>query len=192
MDKEKRYYRSELRAAAGEDKRGVEGYAALFNVESADLGFRERILPGAFDGVIEESDVMCPLDHNMSRGILARSNRGKGSLTLTIDEKGLKYNFTAPNTALGDEVIEGISRGDIAGSSFCFAVEKETWEDLGNGEYLRSIEKIKRLYDVSPVYNPAYPDTTVALRSLEEARKKCGHETPIDMGAYYREAEQQY
>lgn len=169
------------------DKEGrhVEGYAALFNSSSVPLlaldgTFTETIARGAFDGVVEVSDVKCPLNHDTGRGLLARARNGKGSLTLTIDERGLKYAFDAPNTALGDELLEGIRRGDISGSSFAFTVSKDTWEKLGDGAYTRTIEKVERLYDVSPVYDPAYPETTVDARGLEELRsaeevemKKC-------------------
>lgn len=157
------------------ESRRVEGYAALFNSSSVpivdwDGTFTETIAPGAFDGVAEVSDVKCLLNHDTSRGLLARARNGKGSLSLTIDERGLKYAFDAPNTALGDELLEGIRRGDISGSSFAFAVSKDTWEKLGDGTYARTIEKVERLYDVSPVYDPAYPETTVDVRGLEELR----------------------
>lgn len=157
------------------ESRHVEGYAALFNSSSVPLlaldgTFTETIAPGAFDGVPEVSDVKCPLNHDTGRGLLARARNGKGSLTLTVDERGLKYAFDAPNTALGDELLEGIRRGDISGSSFAFTVSKDTWEKTGDGTYTRTIEKVERLYDVSPVYDPAYPETTVDARGLEELR----------------------
>ena len=76
----------------------------MFNSESNDLGgFKEVIEPTALDGVVAISDVLCLLNHNEDRGILARSKYGEGSLELTIDEVGLKYRFEAPATALGDE-----------------------------------------------------------------------------------------
>lgn len=93
------------------ESRKVEGYAVVFQSESNDLGgFKEVIDSRALDGIIEKSDVLCLLNHNEDKGVLARSNKGTGSLTLEVDEKGLKYSFEAPNTALGDEVLEGIRR----------------------------------------------------------------------------------
>ena len=150
------------------ESRHIEGYGSVFNKRSVDLGgFTEIIADGAFDGVIENSDVKALLDHNPDRGILARSRNGKGSLTLSIDENGLKYAFDAPKTALGDEVIEGLQRGDYSQSSFAFTVEDETWTKEADGSYLRTINKIGGLYDVSIVADPAYPDTSVAVRSLD-------------------------
>ena len=150
------------------ESRHIEGYGSVFNERSLDLGgFVEMIAPGAFDGVIERSDVKCYLDHNPGKGILARSRNGKGSLSLVVDEKGLKYSFDAPKTNLGDEVVEGLKRGDYSQSSFAFTVDDEIWTKEEDGSYLRTITKIGGLYDVSIVANPAYEGTSVALRSLD-------------------------
>lgn len=166
-DIEVRNFNIELREEG--ESRFVEGYASVFNSRSRDLGgFTEIILPGAFDGLIDKSDVRCLLDHNPQRGILARSKNGQGSLHLSIDERGLKYAFDAPHTALGDEVVEGLKRGDYSESSFAFRVEDEQWTKEEDGTYLRTISKISGLYDVSIVQQAAYGDTSVALRSLDE------------------------
>lgn len=150
------------------ESRHIEGYGSVFNERSLDLGgFVEMIAPGAFDGVIDRSDVKCYLDHNPEKGILARSRNGKGSLSLVVDEKGLRYEFDAPHTNLGDEVVEGLKRGDYSQSSFAFTVDDEVWTKEADGTYLRTITKIGGLYDVSIVANPAYEGTSVALRSLD-------------------------
>ena len=168
MEKEVRYIdNSEVRAI--EDTRNVDGYALLFNVTSRNLGgFVERIDPGALDGVIEQSDIMAVLNHDASRGILARSRYGVGSLTLSIDEKGLRYTFDAPRTALGDECLEYLRRGDITQSSFAFCVKEDSWQKQEDGTYVRTIKSFERLFDVSPVYEPAYFGTNVSCRSFDE------------------------
>ena len=172
---EVRNFNIELREEG--ESRFVEGYASVFNSRSRDLGgFQEIILPGAFDGLIDKSDVRCLLDHNPQRGILARSKNGQGSLHLSIDERGLKYEFDAPHTALGDEVVEGLKRGDYSESSFAFRVQDESWTKEEDGTYLRTISKISGLYDVSIVQQAAYGDTSVALRSLDEFKAK---EVPV-------------
>lgn len=168
MNLERRSFDIEFREA---ESRKVEGYASVFNSRSKDLGgFTEIIDPAAFNGVIERSDVLALLNHDQDRGVLARSRKGVGSLTLTVDERGLHYSFDAPNTALGNELVEGLKRGDISTSSFAFTVAGEKWTKEEDGRYLRTITQIDKLYDVSPVYNEAYEDTSVALRSLEAAR----------------------
>lgn len=165
MNKEQRSITSEIKLS--NDSRLVEGYALLFNTESRDLGgFTEIIEPNSLDGVIERSDVFCVLNHQNERGILARSKKGSGSLILEVDETGLKYLFEAPNTALGDELLEYLKRGDITGSSFAFTVNEDKWEN-NNGKYLRRIKSFDLLFDVSPVFNPAYEETSVAKRSLD-------------------------
>lgn len=156
---------------ATDESRAIEGYALVFDSESVDLGgFREVIHRSALQGVIEHSDVLCLLDHNQQRGVLARSRSGVGSLTLTVDEHGLKYHFEAPRTPLGDEVLEGCRRGDISASSFSFRVKTQRWEKRSDGSILRHIDALETLYDVSPVYHPAYDATSVAIdrRGLDE------------------------
>lgn len=156
---------------ATDESRAIEGYALVFDSESVDLGgFREIIHRSALQGVIEHSDVLCLLDHNQQRGVLARSRSGVGSLTLTVDDRGLKYRFEAPRTPLGDEVLEGCRRGDLSASSFSFRVKTQRWEKRSDGSILRHIDALETLYDVSPVYHPAYDATSVAIdrRGLDE------------------------
>lgn len=176
MDKEIRhldYSEAEVRAVA--DSRIIEGYGIVFNSLSKDLGgFKEVILPEAVEGILEQSDIISVLDHNINRGVLARSINGSGSLQLTKDAKGVKYSFIAPSFDLGNEVLEGIKRGDIRGSSFAFRVNDngQKWTKNGDGTYLRTITKFEKIYDMSPVYTGAYQDTTVAVRSFDEFRAK--------------------
>ena len=150
------------------ESRHVEGYALVFNSLSNDLGgFREKISPVALEGVIERSDIFALLNHDRSRGVLARCKMGKElSLRLSVDDKGLRYEFDAPHSALGDELLECLSRGEIDSSSFAFTVLEDQWERNGD-EYLRTITKFDELFDVSPVYQPAYDETSCDLRGLE-------------------------
>jgi len=153
------------------ESRNIEGYGIVFNKESRDLGgFREIISPSAVEGVIEKSDILALMDHKMERGVLARSTNGQGSMRLTTDSKGVKYSFTAPNFDLGNELVEGVRRGDIRGSSFAFSVKPEgaTYEQRRDGSVLRTITQFDGIFDMSPCYRGAYVDTTVALRSLDE------------------------
>ena len=156
------------------EKRTVEGYAMLFGVKSDGLDFEEVSERGALDGVIEKSDVFALLNHNRDRGILARSVNGKGSLTLTVDSKGLKYRFEAPRTMLGDELLENLRRNEINQSSFAFTVADggEKWERMKSGKWKRTISQFARIYDVSPVYNAAYSKTTVCMRGKEQVEKE--------------------
>lgn len=156
-----------------ENSRTVEGYALVFNSLSRNLGgFYEVISPEAVEGVIERSDIMCLLNHADNRGILARSKYGKGSLSLTIDETGLKYRFDSPKTSLGDELLEYLNRGDIDSSSFAFAVAEDKWVKGEDGMYTRTITKFDRLFDVSPVFEPAYDATSVKCARFAEIQEE--------------------
>lgn len=172
-----------------EEKRTVEGYALLFDTPSDGLSFTEVIKRGALDGVLEKSDVFALLNHDQRRGVLARSKYGKGSLSLSVDDKGLKYRFDAPKTALGDELLENIRRGEIGESSFCFDVEKDTWEKRSDGSWKRTIEKFGNIYDTSPVYNGAYSKTSVYMRGKKAAEEELRHREQEIPESYYQNIE---
>lgn len=173
MDKEIRNLGNiSIRAIEGEESRHIEGYAMLFDTQSEFIGFYESIERGAItQELVDASDIFACFNHDMNK-VLARSNQGQGSLKVTVDEVGLKYEFDAPNTALGDELLEYIKRGDINKSSFAFCVdpedtEAETWE-MKDGVYFRTIHKIAGLFDCSPVWQPAYDATSVSKRSQDK------------------------
>ena len=153
------------------DSRRVEGVAVVFDKWSEDLGgFREKIARGALDGVIERSDIFALLDHDRRRGILGRCKYGdQRSLQLEVRDDGLHFGLDLPNTPVGEETRSGLERGEIDGSSFAFTVLEDQWERVGD-EYQRTITKIDELYDVSPVYSPAYSQTTCDLRGLESLK----------------------
>lgn len=179
---EKRVFTIEMRAAAegesGDAKRTVTGYAAVFNSPSEDMGFIEYIEPGAFRDAIPKSDVRALFNHDPNY-ILART--ASGTLQIEEDAKGLRYQFTIPETTFGNDFAVMLQRGDVSQSSFSFTVKEQEWEtkkdEAGNSTYTRRIKKVDRLYDVSPVTYPAYHDTEVALRSLETAQKETPPET---------------
>jgi len=143
----------------------IEGYAAKFNSRT-DLGwFDEEILPGAFDDILND-DVRCLFNHSPNF-VLARSNEGKGTLSLTIDATGLKYSYTTPNRTFAIDLQDAIESGDVTQSSFAFRASEVVWIEKEGENELRQIKKIERLYDVSPVTYPAYADTNVAKRNFE-------------------------
>ena len=157
-----------IKSSTDSESRLVEGYAVVFNSRSVDLGgFYEIIDGNALDGVLEKSDVLCLLDHNTSRGVLARSRGGEGSLTLKVDDYGLFFSFEAPNTSLGDEILEGVKRGDISSCSFAFTVDEDEYSKAPDGAIIRTVKKINQLYDISLVYNPAYESTNVDTRGFD-------------------------
>jgi HK97 family phage prohead protease len=174
---EKRVFQIELRADdADAERRTVTGYAAVFNSPSEDMGFIEYIERGAFKEALKTSDVRALFNHDPNY-ILARS--ASGTLKLQEDDKGLRYEFEAPATTFGNDFLTMLRRGDISQSSFGFTVAEQAWEEKksadGDTQYIRRIKKVERLYDVSPVTYPAYPDTEVALRSKPAAETTESH-----------------
>ena len=165
-------------AAMTEEEGKAVGYAALFNSSTVIMDyFEEEIMPGAFDGA-DMSDVRALFNHDQNM-LLART--ASGTLRLSIDQKGLRYEFDIPDTTAGRDLRELLRRGDITQSSFGFTIDQEDWEERAGMKPKRKIMKVKRLFDVSPVTFPAYTDTTVALRSMEAWKNdnKQNQDTPL-------------
>ena len=164
---ETRYYSIESRLTKREGKDVVIGHAAVFNSLSEDLGgFKEKIMPGAFDDVLD-NDVRAYFNHNPDY-LLGRTSAG--TLRLSVDNKGLRYELDIPDTTVGRDLKENMRLGNITQSSFAFTIGKngDSWERGENGNDIRIINKVNRLYDVSPVSLPAYPsanDLALAQRS---------------------------
>ena len=151
----------EVRAQGDADELRVEGYAAVFNQET-NLGFfREQIARGAFSEVMED-DVRLLLNHDGAP--LARTTNQ--TLTLSVDDEGLRYEAILSDTTQGRDLYKMIQRGDITQSSFAFTIKGEEWDKETN---TRTITKVGRLLDVSPVTYPAYPQASVSARSKFEA-----------------------
>lgn len=147
----------------------IRGYAVVYNRLSVDLGgFRERILPGAFDAMLGKQkgrrDLVSYYNHDPN---LLLGRESSGTLEVFSDAKGVGYVVTPP--ASRADVLELIQRRDIRGSSFAFSVgvggESFTTE---GGKAIREVREAD-LYEMGPVVNPAYSATTaaVALRSYE-------------------------
>lgn len=179
--KETKEIRSLRRApGANAESRTIAGYAIVFDSESrvlCDWGgeFVEIIEREAVsEELIANADVKCLFNHNRE-ALLARSNNGQGTLKLTLDEVGLRYEFEAPHTIDGDKVLELVRRGDIVGSSFSFSCQGEDacryYEDA-DGMLHRVVRRITGLYDVSPVIDPAYTATSVEARSWDKPEEK--------------------
>lgn len=171
------------------DSRTIEGYAVVFGVESVLLvdwadAYREIIEPGAVtQDALAGWDVKMLLWHNRQR-LLARWNRGEGTLRLSVDETGVRYSFEAPLTADGETALELVRRGDLAGSSFAYWTDEASgvsYEKRPDGTLLRRVKHIGQMYDTSIVSDPAYQQTSVT------AREAVGLLTPPECGPQLRE-----
>ena len=172
---EKRIFNIETRAEENENgNKVIIGHASVYNMRSENLGgFYEYIEAGAFTPeLIDSSDIRALINHDQNL-ILARNT--SGTLRLQADDKGLRYEFDVPETSYGKDLVVSMERGDITQSSFAFTVEEDDWSTDNDGNNIRTIKKIKRLYDVSPVTYPAYPDANdliIAQRGLQSYKDK--------------------
>jgi HK97 family phage prohead protease len=162
----------------GNEREYVVGYAAKFGVLSLDLGdFVERIDPGAFGLVAERRGRRKPLEtralwnHDPNYPLA----RYPGTLRMTVDEVGLRYEFPVPDTTYGRDIASNIRAQIVKGSSFSFTVPSggDSWA-VEDGRSVRTIQRIDSLLDVGPVTFPAYPDADVkvAQRSFDHFRQE--------------------
>lgn len=159
---------NELKIEKREDgSRKIIGHAAVFNQMSEDLGgFREQIAPGTFADAIQKDDVRALFNHNPDF-ILGRNVAG--TLRLKEDARGLAIEIDPPDTQVARDLLISMERGDVSQMSFGFSVRPngQNWAKDDGGQVVRTLTKV-RLFDVSPVVYPAYPQTDVAARSLKE------------------------
>lgn len=173
-DAERRFLDSKFEIEEKEENsvktRKITGYAAVFDKRSQDFGgWVEVIDKRAFSDVLDD-DVFALFNHDPNQ-VLARN---KVSLNLSVDDTGLRYTFSAPNTTLGNDLLELVRTGVISKSSFAFRVKEQRWEhpEDKTKSSVRTITKVARLYDVSPVTYPAYPDSSVGTRAFKKELDK--------------------
>jgi len=168
---------AELRVDADGDDDGdkmptIRGHAAVFNQPSEEMGgwmrFREQIAPGAFKDSIKKDDVRALWNHDPNH-VLGRTK--SKTLKLKEDDKGLAIEINPPKTQTARDLVESIRRGDVSHMSFGFDTQQDSWdypkdEDGKALPAMRTLHKVK-LFDVSPVTYPAYPQTDVNCRSID-------------------------
>ena len=175
---EKRIFNIENKFETREDgQEVVVGYGSIFNSRSENLGgFFEYISPTAItEETIEKSDVRALINHDPNL-VLARSTAG--NLSLSVDEKGMRYSFDIPETSYGKDLAINLKNGNISQSSFAFTIADngDEWSTDEEGNDIRTITKIDRLFDVAivtyPAYNQAESDLVVAQRGLAMYKEK--------------------
>ena len=164
-DRESRSF-VELRAADGENKAVVEGYAAVFDtptvlysVEGVD--YKEEIASTAFAST-EMQDVVMNYNHGGKPVARTKNN----TLTLSVDSRGLKVTADLSGTEEGRRLYEEIKGGYIDKMSFAFVVSEDAYN---SDTHTRRIIGIKRLFDVAAVDRPAYDATDISARSYFSA-----------------------
>jgi hypothetical protein len=163
-DMERRSLTAEVRVADGEERQ-IGGYAAVYNSDTQIMGMTERIAPGAFDESLSRGDDVVALFNHDSSRVLGRTT--SGTLRLSSDDTGLRFDVDVPDTTTGNELHTLVSRGDVTGASFGFMVEEEDFREDDEGNIERTINRA-RLFDVSPATYPAYGATKISARSLDK------------------------
>ena len=158
----------------GENKRTISGYAILFDTPSAvlyedsNIEVREVISKRAVtEEFLRQQDIKMTMFHDRQL-ILARSNKGEGSLSYSVDDKGVRFEFEVPNTCDGDKAFELAKRGDICGCSFMFStyygdkdyVDVEVKRENGRERATNTVLAFTGIYDFTLAADPAYPDTS--------------------------------
>lgn len=182
---ERRFYTGQLtiekRANGDSNNPVITGYAARFNTLSQNLGgFLEMLVPNAFQETINNGDDVRALFNHDPSLILGRST--SGTLELEEDENGLIYRIIPPDTQAARDLMVSMERGDVNQSSFGFEVVEESWQHPTDDQPLpvRILRRVK-LWDVSPVTFPAYTDTSVAVRAINQAKKLSVPQTDFTM-----------
>lgn len=155
----------------GVDDLIVSGYAVIFDsptvvFEYDGIQYSEVIKRGALDKA-DMSDVVFKYNHSSNVMVMART-RNK-TLSLLVDEKGLKISANLAKTSGGKDLYELIRRGDVDKMSFAMQVTKDSYYVKTR---TRAVEKIKRLGDVSAVDMPAYDDTSISVRDYFTAQQE--------------------
>ena len=163
--------RCELRSENG--GRRISGKAISFDTESNDIGFIEILHRGCISQeLIDSSNIVFLYNHDYNQ-VIARANKGKGTLNIDLRDDGVYFDLEVPNTTMGNDLLENIRLGNITQCSFGFnyANEEGAYKDEKIGDvWYRNVYKIGELYDLSAVTYPAYDDTYVNARMQERSK----------------------
>nr|WP_089652456.1 HK97 family phage prohead protease [Halobacillus aidingensis] len=158
----------------------VSGYAVKWEKKSEVLGFfrrfREQFKKGAFADSLKNDDQRFLWSHDVSQVLGRTKNK---TLRLTEDNVGLRFELDLPNTTLGKDTYESIKRGDVDGVSFGFRMKKQEWDESDEDNIVRTISEA-RLFEVSAVAFPAYPDSEVSARGHDPVKERMEKSAAIE------------
>ncbi len=158
---------ADFEVRAGEKAVTISGYAAVYEAETRIGGaFNEVIARGAFNEAIEVADCRALFNHDANQILARRHPDGSGTLKLTSDDHGLRYEFEIGNQSYAKDLVESMQRGDVTASSFAFTIKRQRWNEERT---TRTITEVGQLLDVSPVTYPAYKQATAEIK-----REACG------------------
>lgn len=160
MDKMMLDFAAELRIEKDDDTPHIRGHAAVFDKPVQIFkDFNEQVARGAFTNTILKDDIRALRNH--TRDYVLGRNRA-GTLILEEDKRGLLVDIMPPDAVWAKDFMKSIERGDITGMSFGFNILRESWDEK---KRLSTLHEVK-LFEVSPVTFPAYPQTDVSVRAI--------------------------
>lgn len=172
MTKEIRAFNCEMRAEEEERGHVITGQPIVFNSRT-DLGWYDEIIDAEALAEADLKDVRLLVNHNTDMLPLARSrnNNENSTMQLSLIPEGLfiRADLDVENNADARALYSAIERNDVSGMSFMFGVDEDEWEDIESEHPTRVIRKISRVFEVSAVTWPAYTDTSIHARGLDEA-----------------------
>lgn len=158
----------ELRAS-GDGAQKLSGYFIEWDkLSNPIMGlFQEKFQRGAFQNL--DGDIKALWQHDPSK-VMGRTTNG--TLNISEDERGAKFEITPdPNITWHQDAVRSIQRGDVSEMSFMFVADNDEWDDSNPDMAIRTVTEA-RLYEVSPVTFPAYPQTSVGVRSAQDVFKR--------------------
>ena len=174
MTKEIRAFNFEVRAEENEDHGNVLTGTPIVYGQRTDLGWYDEIIDdGALDAT-DLRDVRFLVNHNTDMIPLARSRNNNVNSTMqlsVVPEKGMdiRVDLDTENNVEAKSLYSAVSRGDLSGMSFMFAVDKDSWDDLESEHPTRHIRAFAKIFEVSAVTFPAYEQTSIQARGLSDA-----------------------
>ena len=191
--REVRVFSFEIRAGETEkeDRKGqLTGTPIVFD-QATDMGWYQETISRDALAETDLKDVMFLVGHDFSSIPLARSrnNNENSTMQMSITDEGMniRVDLDINGNPRAAELYSAVKRGDITGMSFAFIVDKDAWEDVDTEYPKRTIRSIRKVFEVSAVAFPAYPQTTIqaasegspldsARASLESAKQRLEEE----------------
>lgn len=173
MSKEIRAFTFEVRAEQDEQHGNILTGRPIVYDARTDLGWYDEIIQSGALADTDLRDVRFLVNHNTDMIPLARSrnNNANSTMQMSVDEQGMaiRVDLDVENNTEAKSLYSAVERGDIDGMSFMFTVDGDKWDDIESDHPTRTITDISKVLEVSAVTFPAYQQTSITARGLEDA-----------------------
>ena len=173
MSKEIRAFTFEVRAEQDEQHGNILTGRPIVYDARTDLGWYDEIIQSGALTDTDLRDVRFLVNHNTEMIPLARSrnNNDNSTMQMIVDEQGMaiRVDLDTENNTEAKSLYSAVERGDIDGMSFMFTVDEDKWDDIDSDHPTRTITNISKVLEVSAVTFPAYQQTSISARGLEDA-----------------------